>query len=51
MTLRTSPLFLPSGPATGAMTPTECSHETVTGQEIMRVKLVRDPVKSVFFFN
>jgi hypothetical protein len=31
------------------MTPAKCSRETVLGQEITRVKLVREPVKSVFF--
>ena len=35
-------------PHTGAMTPTECSHETVKGQEVTRVKLLLEPVKSVF---
>jgi len=35
-------------PHTGAMTPTGCSHETVRGQDITRVKLVLEPVKSVF---
>ena len=49
MTLRASPLFQPSGPATGAMTPTEYSHESVKAQEVTRVKLVLEPVKSVFF--
>jgi hypothetical protein len=51
MNLRTHPLFQPSGAATGAMTPTECAHETVTGQEVARVKLVFEPVTSPFLLG
>jgi hypothetical protein len=35
-------------PHSGAMTPVECSPATEKGQEVTRVRLVLDPVKSVF---
>ncbi len=35
-------------PHTGAMLPADCSHATEQGQEITRVRLLLEPVKSVF---
>ena len=35
-------------PHTGAMTPTECSHERLKEQDITRVRLTLEPVKSAF---
>lgn len=35
-------------PHSGAMTAADCQHETKKGQEITRVRLVLEPVKSVF---
>jgi hypothetical protein len=46
-----NPLSRPSGPVTVAMTPTECSHETVLGQKITRIKLVIEPTKSLFLMG
>jgi hypothetical protein len=36
-------------PHTGAMTAADCKHETEKGQDLTRVRLVLEPVKSVFW--
>jgi len=38
-------------PHSGAMTAADCKHETEKGQDVTRVRLVLEPVKSVFLIG
>jgi hypothetical protein len=38
-------------PHTGSMTPIECSHQRLKGQDVTRVRLLLEPVRSVFLIG